>query len=153
MVELFLVIAVIGALLTITLISVTASENTAKANTIISNMLNMRMLYQALLVKNPAVFRDPTDNQEISIGGLTAFIDVPKIADRDKYAFVYSGGENSKGWWVRYTMEGDSHELKSELQEIVDTRTELALLGYDGDINSANDSSITTKKYLIMKAY
>ena len=128
LIEVLIVIAVIGILSSMMMMSSTESVSTAKASNIISNLRNFSMAAMAYYTEHvDEVGKNPT-NYEIERTTVTPYMhnegDVP---DKENYIVTNKGGT----WWPGYKLSGTVDEGK--IKEKLTNRAESANLKGSGD--------------------
>ena len=166
MIEVLIVVSVLAVLLTMMIPSHRSAEVAARANMVITKMSNLAVAFQMAYSDNPDKFRNAPVNESNSYnsGGkrlsadvVAAYVDNFHAEDGSKYDFVFYSvkGEKRYGWWVRYKLDGDTTELRTELADRIVSNPALGIYSYktEGRIVVADKANIISGNlYLILKA-
>ena len=167
LVELLVVMVVITILLAMFLPSFNTSRTSARADNVITNMSNLAAAFQMAYADNPDKFRNAPVNEynsynsggkRLSADVVAAYVDNFHAEDGSKYDFVFFDGVMSSdryGWWVRYKLDGDTTELRTELADRIVSNPALGIYSYktEGRIVVADKANIISGNlYLILKA-
>ena len=147
LIEVLIVIAVIGILSSMMMMSSTESVSTAKASNIISNLRNFSMAAMAYYTEHvDEVGKNPT-GYHIELGTVTPYMhnegDVP---DKENYIVTNNGGT----WWAGYKLSGTVDEGK--IKQKLANRAESANLKGSGS-DTPPDKGDTDSKYKDSHSY
>ena len=114
LVELVIVMAVIGILSSMFMLSSSESISNANANNIITNLRNFSMAAMAYYTDNIDTF-GKTPNTAISLSDVTPYMhNEGNVPDKNNYIVTNDSGT----WWAGYRVEGiaDSWKVRGKLQ-------------------------------------
>ena len=117
LVELLIVIAVMGMLSSMMMVSSSESVSTAKANNIISSLRNFSMAAMAYYTDNVETF-GANPNKDIDFATVKKYMhNEGNIPDVDSYTVT----NNSGVWWAGYNLTNENTSVKQKLSNRADS--------------------------------